>query len=153
MRISAKSDYALRALLLLADEAPSRVTLDTLTLQGAMPRKFLEGILGELRRTGLVQSRRGVDGGYALALPARKITIGHVMRVMDGPLVDTPLGRDLPGGHASSAQLDAVWAAMTASLALVLDQVTLEHVRSGRLPARVRRLTCVHGRPAPVVPA
>lgn len=143
MRISAKADYALRALLLLADHAPDRVTLDRLTVEGALPRKFLEAILTDLRRTGLVQSRRGLDGGYSLALPASRITIGEVIRSIDGQLMEPPVGRvngaaPVDPGHA--AHLDLVWRAMAISLAGVVDKVTLEHVRSGRLPSRVQRL-------------
>jgi len=152
VRISAKSDYALRALLLLAERAPTLITLDSLTVNGAMPRKFLEGILGELRRTGLVQTRRGVDGGYTLALPARRITIGEVIRAMDGPIVEIPIGRVMPGTHTASIHLETVWLAMSASLATVLDQVTIEHVLTGRLPTHVRRLSAATGQSAlPVV--
>ncbi|MFN8079115.1 MAG: Rrf2 family transcriptional regulator [Kineosporiaceae bacterium] len=140
MRISAKADYALRALVLLAELGPDRVTLEALTTRGAMPRKFLEGILSDLRHADLVHSRRGTDGGYTLAVPARQITIGQVIRAMDGPLVAAPVARSSGQVHPSAKHLDTVWVAMAASLAEVLDRVTVDHLLSGRLPAAVVRL-------------
>lgn len=144
MRVSARLDYALRALLLLADHAPERVTLDQLSAEGALPRKFLEAILTDLRRMGLVVSRRGLDGGHTLALPANRITVGDVIRLVEGPLMEPPCGRDNGSGpHAGghSSQLDLVWRAMATSLSGVADRVTLEQVRTGRLPPRVMRLS------------
>ena len=86
MDISAKTDYAVRALLELAAREPSLVKVDAIIGEQQLPRKFVEAILGELRRAGLVRSQRGADGGYALALPASEITLGAVIRAVDGPL-------------------------------------------------------------------
>ena len=82
MQISAKTDYAVRALLSLAAREPELVKIDTVVTEQGLPRKFVEAILGELRRAGLVRSQRGAEGGYALARPAAEITL------------DTPRDRD-----------------------------------------------------------
>ena len=88
MQISAKTDYAVRALLSLAARETELVKIDTVVTDQRMPRKFVEAILGELRRAGLVRSQRGADGGYALARPANDITLGAVIRAVDGPLAE-----------------------------------------------------------------
>ena len=146
MRLSAKVDYALRALLVLADHAPGLVKLDALAVEEAMPRKFVESILAELRRAGLVQSRRGADGGYGLAVSADRITVGDVLRVVDGPISATPpVPRGPVASGGGSAHLATVWAALDASMAGVLDATTLEHLISGRLPEHVERLAATEG--------
>ena len=88
VQISAKTDYAVRALLSLAAREPELVKIDTVVTEQGMPRKFVEAILGELRRAGLVRSQRGADGGYALARPASDIKLGSVIRAVDGPLAE-----------------------------------------------------------------
>lgn len=141
MQISAKTDYAVRALLLLADRSPDLVKVDVLTVQQGLPRKFVEAILSELRRAGLVRSQRGADGGYALARPAAEITIGAVIRVVDGPLAEVHGLRPNETTYTGVAEhLPDVWVAMRASLRTVLDETTLEHVLTGKLPEHVRRM-------------
>ena len=88
MRISARADYAVRAVLELAvrrDEGA--VKAETVAAAQAIPHKFLEGILGDLRSCGIVDSRRGGNGGYRLARPAAEITVADVVRAVDGPIV------------------------------------------------------------------
>lgn len=141
MDISAKTDYAVRALLALAEHAPELVKVDVVVEEQGLPRKFVEAILGELRRAGLVRSQRGAEGGYALALPAREITIGAVMRAVDGPLAEVRGLRPHETSYVGVAEhLPEVWVAVRASLRRVLDETTLAHVLAGRLPAHVRRL-------------
>ena len=150
MRVSAKTDYALRALLVLAAHAPDLVKVEAISAAEGMPRKFVEVILGELRRAGLVVSRRGSDGGFGLAVPPERITVGDVVRILDGPLGGEPVrahpGRAHPGAPgagvpgAASAHLAEVWDAATASVADVLDAATLRHLLSGELPEHVRAL-------------
>ena len=141
MQISAKTDYAVRALLMLADRSPELVKVDVLTAQQGLPRKFVEAILSELRRAGLVRSQRGPDGGYALAKPAAEITIGAVIRVVDGPLAEVHGLRPHETTYRGvAAHLPDVWVAMRASLRTVLDETTLEHVLTGELPEHVRRM-------------
>jgi len=115
MLIHAKSDYAIRALLVLADSVPELVKLDVLVEQQAMPRAFLEVILGELRRAGMVRSRRGPDGGWTMSMPADRITIGEVIRVVDGPLGLPPepaFTSVAPGNPAR--HLPMIWRALSA---------------------------------------
>src|SRR5438270_14038417 len=87
--ISAKSDYAMRALLTLAAEAvDAPVSGEHLAQAQGMPVKFVENILVDIRRAGLVASQRGAVGGYRLARPAREITVAQVIRALDGPLAE-----------------------------------------------------------------
>lgn len=141
VQISAKTDYAVRALLSLAAREPDLVKIDTVITEQGLPRKFVEAILGELRRAGLVRSQRGVDGGYALARPAKTITIGSIMRAVDGPLAEVRGLRPHETTYAGVAEhLPEVWVAVRSSLRRVLDETSLAQVLSGALPAHVRRL-------------
>ena len=141
MQISAKTDYAIRALLNLAAHEPQLVKIDTIVREQGLPRKFVESILGELRRAGLVRSQRGAEGGYALARPAEEITLGAVIRAVDGPLAEVRGLRPHEATYAGLAQhLPDVWIAVRASLRRVLDEVTLGQVLSGKRPAHVRRM-------------
>lgn len=97
MELSRKCQYALRALLELTlrpGQGPTSVA--ELSARGEIPRKFLEGILGELRQGGFVRSQRGPRGGYCLDRPAGDITISEVVTVIDGPLVIAQDGQDSP---------------------------------------------------------
>lgn len=139
--ISAKSDYAVRALLALATHGPEPVHADVLAAEQELPRKFLEAILGDLRRAGLVRSTRGPVGGYQLARIPAQVTLGQVIRAVDGPLAEVRGRRPEETSYAGAAEhLPQVWVAVRAALRGVLDETTLEQVLTGRLPARVRRL-------------
>ncbi len=141
MQISAKTDYAVRALLSLAAHEPDLVKVDVVVTEQGLPRKFVEAILGELRRSGLVRSQRGAEGGYALARPAADITLGMVIRAVDGPLAEIRGLRAHETTYSGVAQhLPEVWVAVRAALRRVLDETTLAHVLSGRLPPHVRKL-------------
>ena len=141
MQISAKTDYAIRALLNLAAREPDLVKVDTIVREQGLPRKFVEAILGELRRAQIVRSQRGADGGYALARPAGEITLGSVIRAVDGPLAEVRGLRPHETTYAGVAQhLPEVWVAVRSSLRRVLDEITLAQLLSGKLPAHVRRL-------------
>ncbi|MBL8931032.1 MAG: Rrf2 family transcriptional regulator [Kineosporiaceae bacterium] len=144
MDISAKTDYAVRALLTLADAQRTDarpVPAEVLAEQQDLPRKFLEAILADLRRAGLVTSVRGAAGGYRLARPAGQILLGAVFRAVDGPLAEVRGLRPHETAYTGAAQhLPTVWVAVRASLRRVLDEVSVEDVLSGKLPAHVRRL-------------
>jgi Rrf2 family protein len=144
MRLTVKSDYAIRALAELA--ARSRegklVTAEELADAQGIPRRFLLGILAELRKDGLVMSHRGVDGGYAFAQSPADITLADVIRSVDGPLAQ--IGDERPGEirYAGAATVLAdVWVAVRASLRLVLEEVTLADLAAGKLPPTVDKLT------------
>lgn len=141
MQISAKSDYAVRALLSLASHEPHLVKVDVVVAEQGLPRKFVEAILGELRRGGLVRSQRGAEGGYALAKPAAEITIASVIRVVDGPLAEVRGLRPHETTYSGVAEhLPQVWVAVRAAIRAVLDETTLANVLSGELPAHVAEL-------------
>ena len=88
--ISQKAKYALRALVALARAGNKSLVTSDIAEREQIPRKFLEQILLELKRDGIVQSRRGKSGGYALLRPADTITFGQVLRLIDGPLAPVP---------------------------------------------------------------
>ncbi|MBK8447882.1 MAG: Rrf2 family transcriptional regulator [Micropruina sp.] len=144
MEISAKTDYAVRAMLELAsvaepDAAP--VSVDVLAQGQGLPRKFLEAILADLRRAGLVVSTKGARGGYRLARPAGEIPVGAVFRAVDGPLAEVRGRRPHQTSYEGVAQhLPVLWVAVRSSLRQVLDDTSLEQLRSGELPPLVRNL-------------
>ena len=148
--ISARTDYAIRALLMLAENAPGAaeaqsvgvpVSADTLARRQTLPRKFLEAILGDLRRAGIVVSQRGPNGGYTLSRPAAEISLGDVFRAVDGPLAEVRGLRPHETSYDGVAQhLPIVWVAVRASLRRVLDGTSLDQVLTGELPADVRGL-------------
>ncbi len=142
MDISAKSDYAIRALLAMAASTHDRpVSVEELATRQDLPRKFLEAIVADLRRGGLVTSRRGPSGGYVLARPAEQISLGDVFRAVDGPLAEVRGLRPHETAYEGAAtHLPVVWVAVRASLRLVLDETSLADVLSGELPAHVREL-------------
>jgi Rrf2 family protein len=140
MRLSARVDYALRAMSeLAAADAPR--TVDQLSAAQHIPNKYLESILGELRRGGLLRSQRGPDGGYRLARAADAISIADVIRALDGELANVRGSRpeNLEYTGAASA-LQQVWIALRASERQILEGVTLAHVASDEMPAMVADL-------------
>ena len=142
MRVSAKTDYAIRAALELAaapDEKP--VKGERISKAQAIPLRFLENILMQLRHAGLVESRRGADGGYRLARPASDVTLADVIRAIDGPLAGVSGVRPESLGFDGVAEpMRDVWIAVRASLRGVLERVTLADVVGGELPPHVREL-------------
>lgn len=141
MEISAKVDYAIRALLSLAEHAPELTTIDVVIGEQNLPRKFVEAILSDLRRADIVRSQRGARGGYALARPAEEITLGAVFRAVDGRLAEVRgLRPDQTSYTGVAAHLPDVWVAVRASLRWVLDETTIAQVLSGTLPPHVRRM-------------
>ncbi len=144
MEISARSDYAVRALLALAaahEIGAEAVASEALAERQQLPKKFLEAILADLRKGGLVSSRRGHSGGYRLARPAAEIRVGQVIRAVDGPLAEVRGLRPHETAYRPPAQhLPVVWVALRASIRAVLDEVSLQDLLEGRLPDHVRRL-------------
>jgi Rrf2 family protein len=142
VRISAKADYAVRAVVELAaatDDKP--VKAERVATAQEIPLNFLENILGELRHSGIVRSQRGAEGGFMLAKPADKITVADVMRAVEGPLATVrgaPPEEANYGGAAGA--LPRVWIAVRANLRGVVENVTLADIAAGRLPAKVDRL-------------
>jgi Rrf2 family protein len=87
MKLSLRGEYALRALIVLGLNAEKEVVrIQTISEQQNIPRRFLEQILNDLRAAGILESRRGVSGGYRLRLPPEEITLANVIRFIEGPL-------------------------------------------------------------------
>src|SRR5271169_2843617 len=142
MRMSAKAEYAVRAMVQLATlDDDVRVTTEDLAKAQGVPPQFLVDILSDLRNDRLVRSHRGRDGGYALARPASEISVADVLRCIDGPLAsvrDIGLG-DQPYSGPTAALTD-VWRALRASMRSVLEETTLADVAAGTLPEHVAQL-------------
>jgi Rrf2 family protein len=145
VRLNARVDYALRAVVELASalgSAARPVTSERLATAQAIPPKFLESILLQLRRAGIVESQRGPEGGYWLARPADAISLADVIRAIDGPLANIRGQRpEDVGYHGAAAALQEVWIALRASERQILELVTIADVAAGKLPKRVRALT------------
>ena len=130
MRVSAKVDYALRAMLELA-AAGGLVKGEQLATAQGIPQKFLESILIDLRHAELVTSRRGVDGGYALGRPAGEITLADVIRAVEGPIATVRGVRPDDVRYDGVARaLGAVWIDLRAAMRGVLDETTLADIVS-----------------------
>ena len=145
MYVSAKVDYAMRALLELAAadaaEPGQLVTGEHLAKAQDIPPRFLESILRQLRQAQMVTSRRGAEGGYRLARPAASITVAEVVRALDGPLAAVRGDRPEHAAYTGpAARLQDVWVATRSALRGVLDHVSLADIAGDQLPPEVRQL-------------
>lgn len=141
MRVSAKSDYAIRALVALAAAGEGPVKGERVAREQSIPLTFLENIMVDLRNAGLVESRRGSDGGYWLARPPSEVSLAEVIRAVDGPLANVRgLRPEQVSYDGAAAPLGRVWLAVRASLRAVLESVTLADVASDELPSGVAAL-------------
>ena len=142
VRTTAKADYAVRATIELAASGDGPSKAEAIAVAQSIPLNFLENILVDLRRAGIVDSRRGAAGGYRLARPAEEISVADVIRAVEGPLANvrgmSPESLEYDG---SAAQLRDVWIALRASVRSVLESVTVADVARGDLPPHVRELT------------
>ncbi|MGV0852089.1 RrF2 family transcriptional regulator [Mycolicibacterium phlei] len=142
MRISAKSDYALRALADLAANWEIPQSAESVAARQDIPPKYLEAIFTELGRTRFIQSQRGHGGGHRLRVAPENITVADVVRALNGPLLtvrgDCP--EDLEYDRRSEA-LQSVWIAARAALREVLEGTTLADLAAGQLPDRIAELT------------
>lgn len=149
MRITAKIDYAVRACAELAarygdardDAPPPYVKADAVSDAQGVSVAFILGILNELKQAGLVESRRGADGGYRLAYDPERIVVADIVRAIDGPLANVA-GKYVedvayPG---AAAPVRDVWVALRASMRSVLERVSLRDIAAGDLTDGVREL-------------
>ncbi|SEJ69439.1 RrF2 family transcriptional regulator [Demequina mangrovi] len=140
MKISARADYALRAVAELA-RAGVPCTTSEIAASQAIPRKFLEGILTALRDEGLVVGQRGIGGGYRLTRDASEISLADVVRAVDGPLIfvrgERPSGLEYDG---AASELLTIWVAVRAAIRGVLERVTVADLAAGALPGEIRAL-------------
>ncbi|MFK3980735.1 RrF2 family transcriptional regulator [Micromonospora sp. NPDC050397] len=142
MHISARGDYAVRAALSLASAYPSLMSAQAIAQQQDMPRKFLEAVLADLRRAGIVRAQRGAEGGYTLSSPPREVSVGAILRAVDGPLAGVRGLRPEETRYDGAAEnLPRLWIAVRAAVRDVVDEVSLAELVSGRMPAHVRKLT------------
>ena len=142
MRISAKADYAVRAALELAASPGGKPIKGTkLADAQGIPLQFLEHILLDLKRAGLVRTKRGARGGYWLAEDAAAVSVADVIRAVEGPLANI---QDLPPEETNydgaAERLRDVWIAVRQNLREVLENVTLEELAVGRLPEAITSL-------------
>lgn len=146
MHITARVDYAVRTLVELAAAAPGLCKAEFLATTQVIPHKFLEAVLADLRRGGLVDSRRGPDGGYWLARDAADISIADVIRTVEGPLASVRGERPEDVDYTGHAQaLKDVWIGVRVNLRAVLENVTIADVAEGPLPDFVNDLTADPG--------
>jgi Rrf2 family protein len=143
MQVTAKAEYALRAVTVLASARPGPVKSETIAAAEDIPLRFLHNILAALTRAGILSSLRGADGGYELTRGAATITVADVIRAVEGPFAAGG-GPEGPGGAAGARRggreaLRAVWAALRANERAILESVTLADLAAGRLPD----MTCV----------
>jgi Rrf2 family protein len=142
MRISAKADYAVRAMVELAatvEEKP--IKAERIATAQDIPLNFLENILGELRHAGLVRSHRGAEGGFRLARNPSEISVADVIRAVDGPLATV---RGAPPEESeykgASEALPRVWIAVRANLRRVVEHVTVADIALGKIPKAIDKL-------------
>ncbi|BFU47208.1 RrF2 family transcriptional regulator [Krasilnikovia sp. MM14-A1004] len=126
MYVSARTDYAVRAMLAITAAHPRLVKAAELAATQDIPLSFLHGILLDLRRAGLLHSHRGMDGGYALTRPPDEIAIGDVVRATGGAL-SSVRGQptEVARYHGAAAGLRDVWLAVRDAIEGVLDTTTL----------------------------
>jgi Rrf2 family protein len=143
MHVTAKADYAVRAVVELAgsgQDSPRKV--DEIAVAQGIPVSFLENILTQLRSSGIVRSQRGPEGGYWLAKPPDQVNLAHVIRAVEGPLVGVRGQRPEEIEYTGSAEsLQQVWVALRANLRKVLEHVTVADVAAGKLPKEILALT------------
>lgn len=141
VRVSAKSDYAVRAAVELAASPEGPVKGERLADSQDIPLQFLEHILLDLKRAGIVRARRGAKGGYWLARPSDEVSVADVIRAVEGPIANVQSAPPESISYTgNAAELQNVWIAVRASLRSVLESVTLEHLVSKELPGHVREL-------------
>jgi Rrf2 family protein len=142
MRISAKVDYAVRAAVELAAAGGDPIKGEAIADAQGIPLKFLENILGELKHTGIVSSRRGAQGGYWLAKPAEDVSLADIVRAVEGPLASVRgQGPETLEYKGEAVPLQKVWIAVRANLRAVMEDTSLADVVGGELPATVRELS------------
>lgn len=143
MRVSAKSDYALRALIEIASRVDARaVSAEELGKLQEIPHGFLQAILADLRRSGIVMSQRGQSGGWRMGRPAGDVSVADVIRAVDGPLVSVYGLRPESVSYNDRADgLRHVWIAARRSLRDVFEHVSIQQLADGRLPRAVTSRT------------
>ncbi|GAA3776745.1 hypothetical protein GCM10022225_75870 [Plantactinospora mayteni] len=138
VHISARTDYAIRAMLVIAESHPRLVTTSEIATVDQIPASFLSEILMDLRRTGLLLSFRGTEGGHALARAAEAISVGDILRATEGVLITTVRGRPtaLASYRGVAGGLRDVWLSLDRAITEIVDRTTLADLlgSAGRSP-------------------
>ena len=139
MRVSAKSDYALRALIEIAVRTDGKpVSAESIGREQDIPHGFLQGILADLRKADIAVAQRGQSGGWRLAKDASRISVADVIRAVDGPLVSVYGIRPESVTYTGNAEsLQHVWIAARSSLREVFERVSIADLVAGQLPPEV----------------
>ncbi len=143
MRVSAKGEYAMLAMYELARnfEAGGVLTIDQIARRQSIPHPFLVQILQDLKKSGLVESRRGAGGGYRLAYAPRDVSLGQVLRLIDGPVLPFKCSVSCNGVNscprADTCPVSYVWNDLRAAIEGVLDTTTFQDVLNGKSSPRV----------------
>jgi Rrf2 family protein len=141
MQISAKADYALRAVCELAASDKPSLKAEEIAVAQEIPQKFLENILLELKRAEIIHAQRGIRGGYRLARAPEEINLADIFRAVQGPLMTVHnLRPDAVAYTGAATPLQNVWIAVRANLRAVLEAVTLADVVGGQLPPEIETL-------------
>jgi Rrf2 family protein len=141
VEISARAEYAVRALAELTKAGGGPLTVADLAAAQEIPARFLQNILLQLRQRSLVHSQRGAEGGYRLARPPAEISLADILRAIDGPLAAVRGERPESVRYQGSAvALADVWLALRVSMRHVIEEVTLEDLVNGPLPTHVAEL-------------
>ena len=146
LRVSARTDYAIRALTEMAASDGRPITAQRISRAQAIPPRFLLNILADIRRAGLVRNHRGRAAGYVLARPPAAITLAEIIRVIEGDLSTVHEAAPEEISYLGAEPLRDVWLAVRSSLSTVLGSVTLADVARGTLPRAVQVLA---GQPDP----
>lgn len=147
MRMSAKAEYATRAMVQLAASGTGRLSrAEDLAAAQDIPANFLTDILSDLRAGRLVRSHRGREGGYELARAAERISLADVLRCIDGPLASVrDISLDELPYRGPTVPLTDVWKALRASIRSVLEETSIADVAGGELPEHVTSLARAYG--------
>jgi Rrf2 family protein len=141
VRVSAKADYAVRAVVELAVAGEGSLTAEMIASRQDIPMPFLQKILHELRVAGLVASQRGPDGGHRLARAAAQITVADVLRAVEGPLAAVRGEAPESLHYRDSAEpVQLVWIALRTNMRQILEGVTFADLAGGHLPRRIAGL-------------
>ncbi len=144
MRISAKGEYAAKAVLYLSAQYPGVVTIQEVARRHQIPVKYLEHILLALKKAGLLESRRGVRGGYTLARPPDKISVGEVLRVMDGKFsqsscIEVDLQHPYACPESDTCGLKQVWQDVQGAVDKILFETTFDRLHKRTVAGSARR--------------
>lgn len=147
MRVTAKGEYATQAVLLLSLQYPDVVTIHDIARRHHIPLKYLEQILLELKRGGILESRRGVNGGYTLARAPEKISVGEVLRIVDGAFAESScIHNEAQGGvcvEGESCGLKQTWKDVQGAVERILFATSFEEIRRRTLRGRERQSNVV----------